>query len=53
MKNYKSMFLALFITLQSISFASLPKISKHWNNGFSKKRSRVYKENFKENSHVW
>lgn len=53
MNNYRNIFLALFITLQDISFASLPKIGKHWNGGQNKKRSGVYMTNYRKNAHVW
>ena len=53
MKNFRDVFLALFITVHNVNFANLSKVSKHWNNGSNKKRSRVYEENFKEKSHAW
>lgn len=52
MTDYRSIFLALFITIQMINYASLPKVSKHWNNGFNRKRPNVGKINHKGKGHV-
>ena len=53
MKNYRDMFLALFITLQDIGYPNNTKISKHWNKGYNKKRSGVYMVNHRKYAHVW
>lgn len=53
MKNYRDIFLALVITLQDINFANLPKVSKHWNKEYNKKRSGVYMASHRKNAHVW